>query len=189
MAYLKRDFFARDTLTVARELIGAILVYGECEGRIVETEAYTTDAASHALLRRNKGALMRETFGHIYIHMNYGIHHCLNLTTEREGIGAVLIRAVEPVGGIEKMIERRGTSDMKKLASGPGRLCQAFGIDLRHNGNPINREIRIRERSNAPAIESSPRIGITRAADLEWRFYESGNPFVSRAKIVRTSRS
>ena len=189
MLYLKSDFFARDTLSVARDLIGAILVYGPCEGRIVETEAYTTDAASHALMRRNKGALMRETYGHLYIHINYGVHHCLNLTTERDGIGAVLIRAVEPLRGIEEMIERRGTDDLKKLASGPGRLSQAFGIDISLNGRPINREIKIRERAVAPQIAVSPRIGITRAADLEWRFYESGSPFVSRASGARATSS
>ncbi|MCI0486423.1 MAG: DNA-3-methyladenine glycosylase [Blastocatellia bacterium] len=189
MPYLKSDFFARDTLSVARDLVGAILVYGPCEGRIVETEAYTTDAASHALMRRNKGALMRETYGHLYIHINYGVHHCLNLTTEREGIGAVLIRAVEPVRGIEEMITRRGTDDLKRLASGPGRLCQAFHVDMSLNGRPINREIKIRERRFAPHISVSPRVGITRAADLEWRFYESGNPFVSRAPRTRAASS
>ena len=189
MPYLKRDFFARDTLSVARELIGAILVYGPCEGRIVETEAYTTDAASHALTRRNKGALMRETYGYIYIHINYGVHHCLNFTTECEGIGAVLIRAVEPVRGVEEMIERRGTDDLKKVASGPGRLCQAFGIDMSLNGRPINREIKLRERAFAPQLAAGPRIGITRAADLEWRFYEVGNPFVSRASGAHAASS
>lgn len=178
--FLTADFFARDTLTVARELIGAVLVVGECEGRIVETEAYTTDEASHAVMRRNQGALMRETFGHIYIHLNYGIHHCLNVTTERAGVGAVLIRAVEPLKGIDLMIERRGTSDMKKLASGPGRLVRAFAISPDWNGKAIGREIRLRRRGAAPEISTSSRIGITRATDLEWRFFESGSSFISK---------
>lgn len=180
MPYLKRDFFARDTLAVARDLIGAVLVVGPCAGRIVETEAYTTDAASHAVMRSKQGVLMRETYGHVYVHMNYGIHYCLNLTTERDGIGAVLIRAVEPTAGVEKMIERRGTNDVRKLASGPGRLGQAFGIDLRLNGKRIGDEVRVRARRQVPDITAGRRVGITRATDLEWRFFETGSPFVSR---------
>jgi DNA-3-methyladenine glycosylase len=179
-AFLTKEFFARDTLTVASELIGAVLVVGKCEGRIVETEAYTTDEASHAVMRRNQGALMRETFGHIYIHLNYGIHHCLNVTTERADVGAVLIRAIEPLKGIDLMIERRGTSDLKKLASGPGRLVRAFAIMPEWNGKALGREIRIKQRGAVPEISTSSRIGITRATDLEWRFFEAGSPFTSR---------
>ncbi|HST19943.1 MAG TPA: DNA-3-methyladenine glycosylase [Blastocatellia bacterium] len=180
MAYLKSDFFARDTLCVSRDLIGSTLVVGQCEGRIVETEAYTTDAASHSVTRSKQAAAMRETFGHVYVYLIYGMYYCLNVTTERNGVGAVLIRAAEPVRGIDVMIERRGTDDAKKLASGPGRLAQAFGIDMRLNGLPLGREIKIKERRSEPDISTSARIGITRAADLEWRFYETGNPFVSR---------
>lgn len=108
------------------------------------------------------------------------MYYCLNFTTERNGVGAVLIRAVEPVAGIEEMIKRRGTTDLKRLTSGPGRLCQAFGIDARFNGRPVGSEIKLIERAAAPQISSGPRIGITRATELEWRFYETGNPFVSR---------
>jgi DNA-3-methyladenine glycosylase len=183
---LGADFFARDTITVARELIGTTLVVGGCKGRIVETEAYTTDAASHAVMRQKQAALMGDTFGHVYVYLIYGMYYCLNFTTERTGVGAVLIRAVEPTSGIEEMIARRGATDLKKLASfkklasGPGRLCQAFGIDARFNGQPVGREIKLIERDCEPQISSSPRIGITRATELEWRFYETGNPFVSR---------
>jgi DNA-3-methyladenine glycosylase len=180
MAFLNEEFFARDTLVVARDLIGAILVVGHCRGRIVETEAYTTDAASHAVTTSNRAALMRETYAHVYVYLIYGMYYCLNLTTERKGTGAVLIRAAEPLCGIDLMIERRGTSDIRKLASGPGRLAQAFGIDLSYNGGPVGREIKIKERLAAPEIATSPRIGISRAADLEWRFFERGNRFVSR---------
>lgn len=179
-AFLGADFFARDTVTVARELIGTVLVAGGCKGRIVETEAYTTDAASHAVMRRNQAALMHDTFGHVYVYLIYGMYYCLNFTTESGGVGAVLIRAVEPEAGIEEMIARRGATDLKKLASGPGRLCQAFGIDARFNGLPVGREIKLIERAGEPVISSGPRIGITRATELEWRFYETGNPFVSR---------
>ena len=177
---LDADFFARDTVTVARHLIGTTLVVGPCRGRIVETEAYTTDAASHAVMRRNQAALMHETFGHVYVYLIYGMYYCLNFTTERAGAGAVLIRAAEPKAGVEAMIERRGTADLKKIASGPGRLCQAFGIDARFNGQAVGSEIKLIERDYEPQISSGPRIGITRATELEWRFYETGSPFVSR---------
>jgi DNA-3-methyladenine glycosylase len=177
---LGADFFAQETVAVARDLVGTVLVVEGCEGRIVETEAYTTDAASHAVMRQKQAASMRDTFGHVYVYLIYGMYYCLNFTTERCGVGAVLIRAVEPTAGIEEMIERRGTTDLKKLASGPGRLCQAFGIDARFNGKPVGGEIKVIERVGAPKISSGPRIGITRATELAWRFYERGNPFVSR---------
>jgi DNA-3-methyladenine glycosylase len=180
MPDLDREFFARSTLKVARELIGATLAVGRCAGRIVETEAYTTDAASHAVTRQRQAAIMAETYGHIYVYLIYGMHYCLNITTERDGVGAVLIRAVEPTRGIELMSRRRGTSNVRLLASGPGRLCAAFGIDLSMNGQPLGRGIRIGERETEPAISASPRVGITRATELDWRFYETGNPYVSR---------
>jgi DNA-3-methyladenine glycosylase len=188
MGLLGKEFFARDTVTVAREMIGTFLVVGGCEGRIVETEAYTTDAASHAVITSNRSALMRETFGHVYVYLIYGMYYCLNLTTERGGVGAVLVRAVEPTRGIDLMIERRGTSEVKKLASGPGRLAEAFGIDISFNGKPVGRELKIKGRKSAPEISTGPRIGISRAVDLEWRFYETGNPFVSRP-VVKSGSS
>ena len=174
------EFFARDTVTVARDLIGATLVVGNCAGRIVETEAYTTDAASHAVTRSRQAGIMGETYGHVYVYLIYGVHYCLNVTTERGGVGAVLIRAAEPRRGVDVMSRRRGTSNLRLLASGPGRLCAAFGIDLRMNGRPLGRDIRIIERESEPPISASPRVGITRATELDWRFYETGNPFVSR---------
>jgi DNA-3-methyladenine glycosylase len=180
MAYLTSQFFARDTIEVARDLIGTILVVGPCEGRIVETEAYTTDAASHSVMRPKQSAVMQQTFGHVYVYFIYGMYYCLNFTTDRAGAGAVLIRAVEPTRGLELMQERRGTSDIRKLASGPGRLCDAFGIDLSFNGERIGGRIKVKARKTTPEIASSQRIGISRDAQLEWRFYECGSPFVSR---------
>ena len=180
MPDLDHDFFARDTVTVARDLIGTTLVVSGCAGRIVETEAYTTDAASHAVTRSRQAAIMRETFGHVYVYLIYGMYYCLNVTTERDGIGAVLIRAVEPTRGIDLMSKRRGTTNIRQLASGPGRLCAAFGINLKMNGKPLGRDLRILAREIEPTISASPRIGITRATELDWRFYETGNPFVSR---------
>jgi DNA-3-methyladenine glycosylase len=184
--YLPEDFFARDTLTVARELVGTTIRLGSCEGRIVETEAYTTDAASHSVTRPVQARAMRETFGHVYVYFIYGMYYCLNFTTDREGPGAVLIRAVEPTEGIEEMIRRRGTKDIRKLASGPGRLCQAFGIDLSFNGARIGDRIKVGAREATIVIAASPRVGISSATELEWRFYEEGNRFVSRQKILQT---
>ena len=183
MAYLKQSFFGRPTLTVARDLIGTILVAGDCEGRIVEAEAYTTDLASHSVTRRNQARVMRETFGYVYVYFTYGMYYCLNLTTDEDGPGAVLIRAVEPLRGLERMIERRGSDDTRKLASGPGRLCQAFGIDLKFNGKPIGAEIKLKQRREPAQISSSTRVGISQATELEWRFYEAGNPFVSGRRL------
>ena len=182
------EFFARDTVTVARDLIGTTLVAGHCAGRIVETEAYTTDAASHSVMRSQKAAIMRETFGHVYVYLIYGMYYCLNFTTERDGVGAVLIRAVEPTRGIDRMRQRRGISDIRKLASGPGRLCEAFGIDLAINGKPLGRNLKLLGRTETPSISSSQRIGITRATELEWRFFETGNPYVSRNPRAPKSR-
>jgi DNA-3-methyladenine glycosylase len=132
---------------------------------------------------------MSATFGHVYVYLIYGIHHCLNFTTERFGTGAVLIRAVEPTEGIEEMRARRATSDPVRLASGPGRLCEAFAIDLSFDGKPIGSEIKIRRRETTPEIIASPRIGISRAIELEWRFYERGNRFVSRPALARKGKS
>lgn len=179
MAYVTSSFFARDTIDVARDLIGTVLVVGPCEGRIVETEAYTTDAASHSVTRPRQSIAMQQTSGRVYVYFIYGMYYCLNFTTDRNGPGAVLIRAVEPIRGIDVMSERRRTDEMKKLASGPGRLCQAFAIDLGFNGDRIGQRIKVRARSTAVEIATSRRIGISKAMDLDWRFYESGNPYVS----------
>lgn len=183
MSYLTDDFFVRDTITVARDLIGTTLVSGKCEGVIVETEAYTTDAASHSVTRRNQSQLMRETYGRVYVYLIYGMYYCLNFTSDKDGPGAVLIRAVEPTRGLKEMMARRGTEDIKKLASGPGRLCQAFGIDLRQNGKRIGREIKVKKSNQLLEVAASARIGISQATDLEWRFYARGNPFVSQIRL------
>ena len=183
MAYLTSDFFSRDTITVARDLIGTTLVVGACEGRIVETEAYTTDAASHSVMRPKQSVVMQTTFGHVYVYFIYGMYYCLNFTTDSAGAGAVLIRAAEPTRGIEAMKERRGTDDMRRLASGPGRLCNAFGIDLSFNGERIGRRIKVKAGKSTPEIAISKRIGISRDTDLEWRFYELGSSYVSRSRL------
>jgi DNA-3-methyladenine glycosylase len=108
------------------------------------------------------------------------MYYCLNFTADRKGAGAVLIRALEPTRGLDQMRERRGTSEIKKLASGPGRLCQAFGIDLRDNAKRIGQRIKVKPRQTMPDLASSKRIGISRAMHLEWRFFDNSSPFVSR---------
>ncbi|HEX4130078.1 MAG TPA: DNA-3-methyladenine glycosylase [Pirellulales bacterium] len=176
---LAEDFFARETLVVARELIGTELVVGRCAGRIVETEAYKTDAASHYVTRRNQAVFMRETHAHVYVYFIYGMYHCLNFTTDSTAPGAILIRAAEPLRGIELMRQRRRTTDIRKLARGPGCLCQAFAIDLSFNGLPIGKKIRVLPRRDKPAIETTRRIGISQAVELPWRFYERDSQFTS----------
>lgn len=189
MPYLSNDFFARDTLTVARDLIGTVLVAGHCQARIVETEAYTTDAASHSVTRRNQSVTMRESFGRVYVYFIYGMYYCLNFTTDASGPGAVLIRAAEPLRGMQRMIERRGTSDNFKLTSGPGRLCEAMGIDLSFNGALIGRQLKVKPRQHEPRISTSTRVGISQATELEWRFFETDSPFVSGTRISNTNLS
>ncbi len=181
MRELTADFFARDTLTVARELIGVELSVGRCAGRIVETEAYTDDAASHALTRRHQAQLMHSTFGHLYVYFIYGMYWCLNFTTERDGVGAVLIRALEPLRGLPLMHERRGTDNPRQLTTGPGRLCQALAIDGSFNGRRLGRGLKLRRGNVELPLGCSPRIGISRSTDLPWRFFAVGNLFVSRA--------
>ena len=134
MPYLTPDFFARDTLIVARDLIGTVLVAGHCRARIVETEAYTTDAASHSVTRRHKAAAMRDSFGRVYVYFIYGMYYCLNFTTDVNGPGAVLIRAAEPIRGIQRMIERRGTMIRAGSRAGQGGCAKRWEYDLSFNG-------------------------------------------------------
>ena len=187
---LPRGFYARDALAVAPGLLGRLLVReapeGTVSGRIVEVEAYCgpADPASHAYrgpTRRN--AVMFGPAGHLYVYFSYGLHHCANVVCEEEGSpGAVLLRAVEPVDGVPLMAARRGVSAVRALARGPGRLGQAFGLDLSLNGADlvagpvwIEGDPVLRGR-----VATSPRIGIAQAADRPWRFYEAG-PWASPA--------
>ncbi len=180
--YLTKDFFAADTLEVAESLLGTILSYRGCRGRIVEVEAYKADAASHAVTKPRQGALLRETYGLIYIFLAYGVHYCLNFTTERSGTGAVLIRAVEPLSNLEAMRRRRGVRDLRQLTSGPGKLFRAFGLTPELHGEEVGKRVRIERPDPMPefVVARGPRIGLSRAQDLPWRFYIQGHPFVSR---------
>lgn len=166
---------------MARELLGCTVEVAGVAGRIVETEAYTTDAASHAVTNRERGRLMRETAGRVYVYLIYGIYACLNFTTDVNGPGAVLIRALEPVAGLDLMRERHGRNvPVQQLANGPGKLCRALAIDTTFNGGRIHEPIRIFAAEQQVEVATSPRIGITKAVDLPWRFYVPGNKSVSR---------
>lgn len=182
MKELPPVWFARDAVTVARDLLGKTLRFNECAGVIVETEAYTDDQASHGRRLTERSRLMHETYGHWYVYFTYGMHYCVNVTTNEEAVGAVLIRAVEPIEGIDIMKERRGTDKLTNLCSGPGKLCKAFAITKEQNGLPIAAPFTIYDAPSIDPIQvsASPRIGIRQATDLVWRFSLTGNPHVSR---------
>ena len=178
---LSTDFFARDVVTVARALIGTTLLVDGVGGMIVETEAYhASDPASHSFrgpTRRN--ASMFGPPGHAYVYRSYGIHWCLNFVCE--AVSGVLIRALEPRSGLGRMAERRGVADLHRLCAGPGRLCQALGIDRTLDGHPLDAapfELLLAE--GVVAITAGPRIGITRAVETPWRFCLAGSRFLSR---------
>jgi len=190
---LAPEFYDRSVLEVAPELIGCTVVHGETAGTIVETEGYhEEEPACHAYVGLT--ARTRTLFGppgRAYVYRSYGIHAMLNAVCEPEGVGAaVLIRALAPEAGIELMRTRRGMSDERELCSGPGRLTQALGIGLDLNDSPLDHgEIVILPREGpAPAVVSSVRVGITKAAELPWRFAAAGNPNVSRPWPWRAAR-
>lgn len=200
-ALLTRKFYNRDPTQVARELLGKLLVRqgqdGFCSGRIVETEAYLSqcDPACHGTRgRTRKNATMFGPPGFLYV---YSIHsrYCMNVVTEQEGVpSAVLLRAVEPVDGIELMRRRRGWDDLRELARGPARLCEAFDVDRRLDGWDLTRgeQIWISGDSSVPVSEATiaitPRIGVTSAHQLELRYFVAGNSFVSgRKRFIKKS--
>jgi len=183
---LRSSFFARSVHEVAPDLIGVTLLVGGVGGRIVEVEAYDQeDPASHGY--RGRTPRIESMFGppgHAYVYRSYGIHWCLNLVCGAEGVPeAALIRALEPTSGIDEQRRRRRNDDLRALCSGPGKLCQALGITGAHDGLPLDRPpFRLRERNDVPEIVTAPRIGITRATELSWRYLEADNVYVSRAR-------
>ena len=189
---LSRKFFAQPTLQVARNLLGKYLVFRQngtkLSGKIVETEAYIgkDDPASHAFGRvTSRNQIMYGPPGYAYIYFIYGNHYCLNFVTEKEGFpAAVLIRALEPSDGIEKMSKNRNSATAENLTNGPGKLCQAFGIDKNFNGCDITSNSLFVEDRNEEIyrIESSNRIGINQGNDKKWRFYVAQNSFVSKIR-------
>jgi DNA-3-methyladenine glycosylase len=187
---LSQAFYARDTLAVARDLLGKVLVTrtraGETAGRIVETEAYHgTDPASHSCRgETERCAPMFGEPGRAYVYFIYGMHEMLNFVTEPEGYpGAVLIRALEPLSGEALMRRRRGKARETDLTNGPGRLCQALGIRLSHNrGTLQGPSLFVYDDGWRPGrISVSGRVGIRSGTELPWRFFVAGNRWVSRA--------
>jgi DNA-3-methyladenine glycosylase len=183
---VKPAFFQRPVLEVAPELVGAELYVGGVGGIIAEVEAYhPTDAASHAYGNRRtpRNGAMFLAGGHAYVYRSYGIHWCLNLVCEAEGVAAaVLIRALEPTRGIEAMRARRGGVADRLLCAGPGRVCQALALTSEHDGLPLDRPpFELRARSAEPVLAIGPRIGLTKAAELPWRFGLAGSRYLSRA--------
>ena len=181
---LPRDFFARSVHEVAPELIGATLLLDGVGGTIVEVEAYDQeDPASHGFRGPTpRTAAMFGPPGHAYVYRSYGIHWCLNFVCDVEGRAeAVLIRALEPTHGLDAMRERRGLDDVRALCSGPGKLTQALAITREHDGKALDAPpFELHARTEVPAIAVGPRIGITRAAELPWRYGLAGSRFLSR---------
>ena len=181
MRPLPKEWFAGSAVELAPKLLGKIVRRGSCAGIIVETEAYGTDPASHAYRITPRSRPMRDTYGHWYVYFTYGMHWCANVTADKGGAGAVLIRAVEPVEGIARMKRRRETDALKELCSGPAKFCEAFGITGKENRRPVGGGFALYDAPDIPKkdIGVSGRIGVRRGAELPWRFYIKGSPFVS----------
>ena len=185
---LPRSFYDRPTVDVARDLLGKVLVHGPTAGVIVETEAYLggDDLASHSAAGlTDRTRVIFGPPGHAYVYFIYGMYECLNLVAESAGVpGCVLIRALEPVAGIDRMRQRRPTARKPEdLASGPGKLTLALGITRAQNATDVTRgPLVVRRNPDARHIDIAvtPRIGITKCADLPLRFLIHGNRFVSR---------
>lgn len=189
---MKPGFYDRPVVEVAQDLIGCVLSHEGSTGVIVETEAYhDSEPASHAFVGlTNRTRVLFGPPGRAYLYRSYGIHACLNAVCEPEGVGAaVLIRALEPVEGIELMRERRGVARLENLCSGPGKLTQALGIGLDLNGSDLLRgPVVIAARPAAwrdVGVAASKRIGITKATELPWRFSALDNRFLSRPALSR----
>lgn len=179
-------FYARPVLEVAADLVGCVLSHRGAAGRIVETEAYhQSEPACHAYAGLTaRTSVLFGPPGHAYVYRSYGIHALLNPVCEIEGVGAaVLIRALEPIEGLELMRARRGLGRVEDLCSGPGKLTQALGIGLDLNGTPIGNPITIEGREPGHtrlATVAGTRVGITRAVELPWRFCDASSRCVSR---------
>lgn len=181
---LNQAFFDRSVHEVARDLVGATLLFNGAGGTIVEVEAYHhTDPASHSYVRRTpRNGVMFGPPGHAYVYRSYGIHWCVNFVCEAEGsASAVLVRAIAPEVGVASMQLRRGLQDERLLCSGPGRLCAALGITGAHDGAPLDRPpFELLARSTVPEMVVGIRIGITKGVELPWRFGLKGSRYFSK---------
>jgi len=184
---VRTSFFKRDPLTCARELIGTELTWEDCSGIVVEVEAYAAinDEAAHTFTRPSaRSFIERNRAGAAYVYFNYGMHWMLNVLVKGEENGFVLIRALEPRQGVERMKKRRGLDDVRRLCSGPGKLTQALGITNRHHEIDLCSDPRYsfgRNKKKPVDVVADTRIGITRSAHYPWRFTLRDSPFVSRA--------
>jgi DNA-3-methyladenine glycosylase len=187
LSIVDQRFFARSVHEVARDLIGCGLRFDGVGGVIVETESYERDdpaCHAHVGLTERTAPLFGPP-GHAYVYLSYGIHSCLNFVCEPEGsAAAVLIRALEPRWGVERMVARRGRADERELCSGPGKLTEALGIGLETNrASLMVPPFGLRERdpgSGGVEVATGPRIGITKATELPWRFCAAGSRYLSR---------
>lgn len=181
---IRRAFFDRSVHDVAPELIGATLMVNGAGGVIVEVEAYHhTDPAAHSYRGQTaRNAVMFGPPGLAYVYRSYGIHWCLNFVCEAQGsASAVLIRAIEPTAGIVAMQKRRRLAEARALCSGPGKLCEAMAITVKHNGLALDRApFELRARLETPEIVTGPRIGITKAVEHPWRYGLKGSKFLSK---------
>ena len=189
MNYLALDYFACDSIDVARSLLGKTLIRKlgneSMRCRIVETEAYRgeNDPASHAARGQTKrNSVMFGPPGHAYVYFNYGMHHLLNVVTEAVGVaGAVLIRALEPLDSLGLMRHNRGIDDIHQLTNGPAKLTQALAINMDFNGKALNTPILglLDDGDTDFHVSSSERVGISAGQEKKWRFFIKGNQFVS----------
>ena len=193
-APIPASFYERPVVEVAQDLIGCVVSHDGVSGVIVETEAYhDSEPACHAFVGLTpRTSTLFGPPGVAYVYRSYGIHALLNAVAEQEGIGAaVLIRALQPLAGIGRMRERRGLEQLERLCSGPGKLTQALGIELRHNGSSLTQGPLLIHpppaRWREVEVTVSRRIGITKAVELPWRFCASGTRFASRRADERTT--
>lgn len=194
---LGKDFYTRDVLSVANELLGKVIVKIDrgnmFSGRIVEVEAYdgSIDQAAHTYIGKTKrNEVMFNEGGYLYVYLSYGMHYCCNIVTGMEGSGtAVLIRAVEPLEGVNRMIKNRfpnkklNKKELYLLTNGPGKVCKSFAINKNHSGVDLTGDKIYLEDSKLKDIEeivNSRRIGITKSAHLPWRYFIKNNPYLSR---------
>ena len=178
-----QDFFTRPAAQVAQDLIGVSMTVDGVGGIIVETEAYDReDPASHAFVgQRPRNAAMFGPVGRAYVYRSYGMHWCLNVVCGDQPGAAVLIRALQPLHGLEIMAERRGLADARALCSGPGKLCQALAVTRAHDGLDLGgAPFALGDRAGGVEIVIGPRIGITKGVETPWRFGLAGSRFVSR---------
>jgi DNA-3-methyladenine glycosylase len=190
---LRKSFFDRSVHAVAPDLIGATFLFGGAGGIITEVEAYHhTDPAAHSYNGQTpRNAVMFGPPGYFYVYRSYGIHWCINFVCEEAGsASAVLLRAIEPSVGVAAMQRRRRTADLRALCSGPGRLTEALGITVAQNGFAVDAPpFELRARTGDVQIVAGPRIGITKAVELPWRYGLAESRFLSKPfKVLTSSR-